>query len=72
VPDVFAYILIPPAFTVLFVAGAIQLVLNRKAFGTAVPSDTMLLIGTTVCGALMALTVAISIWWNFFFNLNDF
>ena len=70
VPEVFIDVLIPAAFTVLFLAGMIQVLRNSKRV-SPLALDIVLLLGTTVCGVLMVLTVALTIWWNFFFTWGN-
>ena len=70
-PEVFVDVLFPVAFTGLFLAGMIQVLRNRRRVSPTAP-DITLSIGTAVCGVMMVMTVALTIWWNFFFTLDNF
>jgi hypothetical protein len=71
VREFFIDVLIPAAFTALFLAGMMQVFRNRKRV-SPVALDIVLSIGTTLCGVVMVVTVALTTWWNFFFTWSNF
>ena len=59
------------AFTVLFAAGAIQTVRERADGEQTLLEDGVRAVGTALCGVLMVVTVAATIYLRFFFSFPD-